>query len=255
MELRPTPPTGAPSAWPWTLYAPGETLVELPHVRPLLASWDAKASHAQQEMRQYLDDVATHLKPVIGVRTDLFLSLDIDVRARARLEKHYDLENYLYPLVNHLGHRHFVLATARKWAADDAAAPMPYRERAHATLRVGIAHIGAALDDSWQHVAIPMGPGPERKEWKQTLRTQITAGVSRAPDGPLAVHLAWRAAPTRNWSALWKPTGDALGPILGGPDARPFCPNDDRIVALHLHRNDDSRLGHKLQIGVWWHDA
>ena len=237
---------------PWALYEPGETLCELPNVRPLLASWDAKESRAQRELRQYLQDVAAHVKPVIGARTDLFLSLDIDVRAHERLSKGYDLENYLYPLVNHLGHRRFVLATARKWAAADASEELLYSERARATLRVGIARISAAPDDSWQHVSVPMGPGPDRKEWKQQLREHIAAGATRAPEGPLAVKIAWRAAPTRNWSALWKPTGDSLGPILGEPDARPFSPNDDRIVELQLHRNDDSGLGYHMQIGVWW---
>jgi hypothetical protein len=247
-----TPSIAANVALPWALYEPGETLCELPNVRPLLASWDAKTSRAQQAIQHYLQEIAEQLQPVIGERTDLYMSLDIDVRARERLRKGYDLENYLYPLANHLGHRRFTLATARKWAAADASEELSYSERSIATLRVGVARVAAAPDESWQHLAVMMGPGTDQKKWKQDLHDNVSANATCAPDGPLAVQLAWRAAPTRNWTALWKPTGDSLGPILGGPEAKPFSPKDDRIVDLQLHRIDDPTLGHKLQIGVWW---
>jgi hypothetical protein len=51
-------------------------------------------------------------------------------------------------------------------------------------------------------------------------------------------------------TALWKPTGDAMGPVLG--EYRPFSPHDDRIVALSLHLNTDASIGHNVDIGMWW---
>jgi len=65
--------------------------------------------------------------------------------------------------------------------------------------------------------------------------------------------LAWRCSATRNWVWLWKPTGDAMGPVLGEPDAcHPFNPNDDRIVALALHLNADPATGHEVDVAMWW---
>jgi hypothetical protein len=56
----------------------------------------------------------------------------------------------------------------------------------------------------------------------------------------------------RNWSTLWKPAIDALGPLLGMPDPNhPFRPSDDRIVDLTLHRNVDDALGHDVVVTVW----
>lgn len=52
---------------------------------------------------------------------------------------------------------------------------------------------------------------------------------------------------------LWKPTGEAMGPILGEPVARnPFDPDDGRIVALALHLNSDAAAGHSVDVGMWW---
>ena len=67
------------------------------------------------------------------------------------------------------------------------------------------------------------------------------------------VHLAWRCSPARNWVSLWKPTGDAMGPVRG--EYRAFSPHGDRIVALYLHLNTDASIGHNVDIGMWWRDA
>jgi hypothetical protein len=69
----------------------------------------------------------------------------------------------------------------------------------------------------------------------------------------MAVQLAWRCPARRNWVSFWKPTGDAMGPVLGEPDSRnPFNPADDRIVALHLHRCIDESAGNGVRVGMWW---
>ena len=55
----------------------------------------------------------------------------------------------------------------------------------------------------------------------------------------------------RNWSTLWKPAIDALGPVLGTQHpAWPFHPDDDRIVDLALHRTIDDTLGNDITIEV-----
>jgi hypothetical protein len=50
------------------------------------------------------------------------------------------------------------------------------------------------------------------------------------------MQLCFTVGPGRNWLTLWKPTIDALGPILGyTPAAGPWSPLDGRIVDLGLH--------------------
>lgn len=52
---------------------------------------------------------------------------------------------------------------------------------------------------------------------------------------------------------LWKPTGDAMGPVLGEPDPRnPYNVADDRIVDLTLHRQIDKSIGHDIHVGLGW---
>jgi hypothetical protein len=55
----------------------------------------------------------------------------------------------------------------------------------------------------------------------------------------------------RNWINLWKPAGDALGPLLGEPDPRnAYNPADGRITNLALHLASDHALGNDVRIAV-----
>jgi hypothetical protein len=76
------------------------------------------------------------------------------------------------------------------------------------------------------------------------------------PPGPARVRVAWRCASRRNWCTLWKPTGDAMGPVLGCANPqRPYHLEDDRIIDLEFHRNIDDTLGHDVEVGMWWRAA
>ena len=90
--------------------------------------------------------------------------------------------------------------------------------------------------------------------WKIGLRDALLAArVPTLPSGAAEVQLAWRCSPARNWAGLWKPTIDAMGPILGEPPAsRRFEPNDGRITSLMLHRLADPRIGWTVDVGMWW---
>jgi hypothetical protein len=61
------------------------------------------------------------------------------------------------------------------------------------------------------------------------------------------LQLAFVVGPKRNWPNLWKPTFDALDPLLGrtGPD-RDWHPRDGRIVDLGLHVDVDPSLGNDV---------
>lgn len=98
------------------------------------------------------------------------------------------------------------------------------------------------------------GSGADGPAWKQQLFDGLVAdGATISPSGPMEVRLAWRCSKQRNWTNLWKLTGDAMGPVLGiSNPAKPFNPDDDRIVDLQMHLNVDDAVGYDVDVGVWW---
>jgi hypothetical protein len=191
------------------------------NLEPRLASWNSKSDPAQIGLQAYLTDVAARLGALPDT-PNLFLHLQIDVREPARLLDGRDLENYLTPLVAKLGASRFVLVSATK--------------------RVGggsYLSIGQAIN------------------WKQSIREHLLAsGMPVLPPGSVDVQLAFRCSARRNWPQLWKPAGDAMGPILGEPRLdKPFNPADDPILSIAFHRLVDGNRGHDVQIGMWWRPA
>jgi hypothetical protein len=211
---------------------------------PLLASWEKSSHPAQVRLREYLDDLICKLLPLPDERP-LFLRLDVDVQNPQRLLRHYDLENFLTPLFGsrYLPSARFFFVAARKYVGGGS------------RIAWGTAIPALSADEKgWSHFTINAGRGASHKSWKERIRSALEA--SNRPiirPGAARVRLAWRCASRRNWCALWKPTGDTMGPVLGIANAqRPYHLDDDRIVDLELHRNIDERLGHDVEIGMWW---
>ena len=236
------------------LWEPGPVEQAVTIHKPLLASWNHSDDPAQIRLRAYLDQIQAKLEAFLAHAGDqpLFLRLDVarDLKTGARgtaldqLLHQYDLENYLTPIVYRLGARRFKLVSATKRVAKIS------------RLSVGFAREIPDLPDrdSWEHFVYPAAGNVLPKDWKHGLRAGLAAKYpDRLPPGPAEVHLAWRCSARRNWVWLWKPTGDAMGPILGEPNPRrPFDPNDDRIVSLGLHLTEDNALGYGLRLGLWW---
>jgi hypothetical protein len=216
-------------------------------VTPLLASWEKSTHPSQIRLRAYLSEIVGALSPLPS-DGPLFLHLDTDVQDSARLLRHYDLENYLTPLfgARWLPPSKFVLVSARKYVGGGS------------RIACGIAKPLIAPDEQdWSHFSINAGRGAAHHEWKERIRSGLAASNPiPIPPGPARVRIAWRCAASRNWCTLWKPTGDAMGPVLGtaNPD-RPYQLNDDRIVNLELHRQVDESLNHDVVVGMWWRSA
>ena len=228
----------------WQLWKCGEVLRILPDIEPRVASWNKKTDPEQIRVQSYLDELEAKLTPLPMPVGDLFLHMDIDVQLDARLTHHYDLENYLTPVVYRLGAHRFTFVSAEK------------RVGGGSRLLIGRVEPLDAADGlkEWEHVSCRAGSGTEKTAWKANIRHALAAACSGLlPPGPVEVHLAWRCSPARNWVSLWKPTGNAMGPVLGEPYAnKPFYPNDDRIVRLGLHLNLDKHIGHEVDVGMWW---
>ncbi len=231
----------------WQLWTAGEVLKEVKNIEPLVASWEKSTHPAQIRLRAYLEQLMLELKPLPSVQGSLFLHMDIDVRQPARLLRHYDLENYLTPLFGRqwLDASRFSFVSARKQVG------------AGSRLLLGLARPLTTQMDGFEHFSYSAGSGTQIKRWKADLRRALASSQPRPlPSGPIEVHLAWRCSPRRNWVTLWKPTGDAMGPVLGEAiPEKPFSPNDDRIVSLGLHLNLDGMAGHSVDVGMWWRPA
>ncbi len=228
----------------WTLWTQSSVLAEIRDIKPQLASWEKKTDPAQIRLQSYLNDVSERLAPLPD-QSNLFLHMIIDVEDPAHLLHHYDLENYLTPVVHKLGHQRFVYVSADKQVGEGS------------RIIVGVAGSGQQPeknDNQWRHFSCAAGAGAQSKSWKEGIRSQLDLTQPEPlPPGMVEVQLAWRCSSQRNWIWLWKPTGDAMGPVLGCSDSRnPFNPNDDRIVSLHLHLNKDDRIGHNIDVGMWW---
>jgi hypothetical protein len=128
----------------------------------------------------------------------------------------------------------------------------PRSEQDRSRVSVGLA-APSSQPPAWSFASARVTGSSQRSEWKRQLRSALVGqGVELLPEGPVEMHVAWRAG-TRSWVPLWKPTGDALGPILGEPlPGRPFHPADDRIVWLCLHWNTEEELQSEVEVGVWY---
>lgn len=232
------------SASDWRLWETGDVERLVEGITPLLASWESKADPAQVRLQAYLDSVLAQLLPLPDAEP-LFLHLDVDVGDPLKLLRHYDLENYLTPFFGsgRLPSRRFVLVSARKYVGGGS------------SLKIGRAIPRERPDeDGWTSFSTNAGRGASEKGWKTRIVDALSSsGLPPVAPGGAKVRLAWRCATGRNWTSLWKPTGDAMGPVLGMPDAKkPFQLSDDRIVDLEFHRNDDDALGHDVVVGMWW---
>jgi hypothetical protein len=230
------------------IYRRGDPICHVYDIEPLLASWDHKNHPSQIRLRSYLNDLRSKVGKLPTDRA-LFLELHVDVRDPQRLTKHYDVENYLTPVLGTtwFDHRQFPLVHGTKCVGGGS------------RLTLGEVHIEPSeiLGTSWQYLATNAGKSPTLKSWKERLNEYVaSSGVEVIPDGKtIEFHMAWRCSTRRNWVWLWKPTGDALSPILGYSGDNRFNPNDDRITSLTFHRFDDNSLGNDIYVGLWWRVA
>lgn len=225
-------------------WRPGKVLIQVDRIRPLLASWNAGDNPAKLRLEAYLDDLERRLGINNLPHSGLYLDLVVDIEVKERLSRHYDLDNYLTPIALRLGWDRFVHGRAIK------------RLGGGSSLRIGTAiEDPLPLSRPWVSMGLDAGSGSSQKPWKEGIRHALaTANVELLAPGPVSVSLSWRCRRETNWVNLWKPTGDAMGPVLGESDPRnPFNVADDRIVELLLHRDVDSGVGRQIHIGLAWH--
>lgn len=206
---------------------------------PVLESWNAHDHPDQLRLAMFLDEVETCL----GALEQNHLALELQVglsEMKSLTSGGGDLDNYLFPVARRLGPARFDAVFGSK------------THGAGSALVVGPAELMAS--DREPDMNVRTSASASTKAWKEQVRDACVASVPRSPiTGAIRLDIEFRLSPARNWTTLWKPAIDSLGPLLGVPDPeRPFTPNDDRIMRLGLHRSIDESLGWDIVVSIWW---
>jgi hypothetical protein len=225
------------------MYLPPEALgIELRRP-PVLESWNARAHPDQLRLAAFLDDVEAALAlPSTGGGLTLALQVGVPY-ARPLVTGGGDLDNYLFPIVRRLGAARFDAAFAT--------------QRHGAASTVAVTKSRPVTPSRGPEMVVRTTASASTRAWKQQVHEACAlAAPPTSIRGAFGIDIEFRVSPARNWSSLWKPAIDSLGPLLGVPNPqRPFTPNDDRIVRLGLHRSLDASLGWDVALSVWWNIA
>lgn len=209
---------------------------------PVLESWNASQHPDQLRLRAFLDHVEATLPELPDNHAVLELRVALPA-SKPLTSGGGDLDNYLFPIARRLGASRFdAMFGSKRHAEHSSIAVAPAR-------RVGV--------DREPDMRVRTTASAATRAWKE----QVHAACERArptgiSQGAVELEIEFRVSPERNWSSLWKPSIDALGPLLGCRDPnRPFAPQDDRIVHLGLHRMLDASLGWDVVVTAWWSPA
>ncbi|MFJ2028599.1 hypothetical protein [Streptosporangium sp. NPDC087985] len=226
-----------------TTFARPTTTPRVLRTHPVLESWERADHPDQRRLRTYLDEVEALADACVPVSSGrLAIELIVGLPGNLTLTKGgRDLDNYLMPIARRIGAGRLDAAFARKRHAETS------------TFAVSVAVRADGLPCEPQ-LRVRTKGSSESSAWKQQIHDACSAVVSAPlPQGPVALCIRFRVSSQRNWSTLWKPAIDALGPLLGMADpGKPFRPDDDRVVDLALHRVIDDALSHDVDIAVWW---
>jgi hypothetical protein len=201
---------------------------------PQLASWNKATDPDQLRLREYLDDTVELLAPAtkFGPWT---LMLDVGLPAGRDLIDMADLDNYAFPLATRLRNEHLVSVWCTKRIAD--------------TSRVFVAP-AKEVPSPEATFTVRTTASSQTKAYKEQVRAAV-ANAREIPAGGVQLQIAFAVGPLRNWLGLWKPTVDALDPLLGRTrDDRDWHPKDGRITDLGLHVDVDPSLGHDVVVAI-----
>lgn len=202
--------------------------------RPRLASWNKRTDPDQVRLLEYLEDTEDLLASS-RVADPWTLLLDVGLSEDRDLLDMPDLDNFAYPLASRLHDqslvsvwcvkRHARVSHTAIARAEEVAAPAPtYRARTTASF--------------------------ETRAFKEQVRAAL-ATTDEIPPGPVALQISFSVSRRRNWLNLWKPTIDALDPLLGRTRVdRDWHPRDGRITELGLHLTIDDSLGYDVVIEI-----
>lgn len=208
---------------------------------PVLESWDRAGSSSQSRLNAFLTSVEGQMRD-LDPSAQLALSLTVGLPSTSSLTTGgRDLDNFLLPVVRHLGHDRFFAVFGQKVQGESST--------------LAVERLRELDDDSWvPQMKVRTTSSAQSPAWKHEVAAACLAAAPQKPlTGALALEIHYCVSAGRNWAQLWKPTIDALGAVLGVPNPmRPFAPNDDRVVSLALSRSVDEKLGWEIEVFVHW---
>ncbi len=202
---------------------------------PRLASWNKSTDPDQVRLREYLEDTAELLAPAMVASGPWALLLEVGLPNGRDLVDMADLDNYAFPLASRLRTADLVSVWCSKWHAG--------RSR----VLVAPAHETPGPSDTY---TVRTTASAQTTAYKEQVRSAVV-GAAAIPAGAVQLQLAFAVGPKRNWLTLWKPTIDALDPLLGRTrEDRDWHPQDGRITDLGLHVTVDPLLGHDVLVSI-----
>ena len=206
-------------------------------VAPALDSWNKADDAGQVRLQAFVDDTEA-LVAATRVDGPWALRLDVGLPAEENLLHQKDLDNYALRLAFRLQDADLVSVWCTK------------RHSEHSFVRIESAREvpppreGVLIAEPTASYARP------DHLYHQQIQA-AAAGAAQLPAGrPVRLELAFVVGPAWNWLNLWKPTIDALVPLLGHSGSRrTWDPLDGRIIELGMHLTVDKAARHVV-IGI-----
>jgi hypothetical protein len=226
------------------MWEPGEILKSVEGFHPVPAPWDPADRAGEARLHDYLQDVIGPFVPLPSTPLPLFLHLHVALPRRTNLAHGFDLERFLTPLfgVRWLPSTRFVLVTATKSEGEPA------------RIAIGLAaeRPASPADREGHRVAPAVAAGSP--PWVEDLRRTLSRAQSvPLPEGPVLLQMEFACSPDLNWVTLWRPAGEAMGPVLGYDRSREaHHPLTDRLAHLEYHRRIGERRGVPVEVHFRW---
>lgn len=205
---------------------------------PQLECWNKADDPAQVCLQEYLDDTQSLLASS-RVNGPWALRLDVGLPAERKLLDMADLDNYLHPLARRLAdYRLGNSGLVSAWCTKQ------HGGQSFVRIEPARAAMGPSAD------LLVASTSPPADEYKRQVRAHV-AGAAELPAGPVKLELSFVVGTTRNWLNLWKPTIDALDPLLGRTyPNRNWHPLDGRITELGMHLYVNPKAGNDVTIAI-----
>lgn len=202
---------------------------------PRLASWNKSTDPDQVRLRDYLEDTAQLVSPQLVASGSWALLLEVGLPTGRDLVDMADLDNYAFPLATRLRNADLVTVWCTKRHAETS------------RVVVAPAHETTGPDTTY---TVRTTTSASTTAYKEQVRSAVV-DAAVIPAGAVQLQLAFAVGPQRNWLTLWKPTIDALDPLLGRTrEDRDWHPLDGRITDLGLHVTVDPSLGHDVLLSI-----
>ena len=197
-----------------------------------------KADHpSQRRLKEFLDDTED-LVAESRISGPWSLRLDVGFASDRNLLDQSDLDNFAYPLAARLKDERLVSVWCTKKHNDQSYVRI---EAARQTAPPLVDVVVATPTASYSK------PGGL---YKRQVRAAV-AELPQIPAGPVRLELAFVVGHTMNYLNLWKPTIDALGPLLGSDNSgREWSPDDGRITELGMHVSVNTMSPYGVAIGI-----